>query len=90
MKTYPELEKMGAVSEKSQAQGAFLDWLIHEKEIVLCAHNDYTDEDDEYPQEFVPIYVNIEELLAEYHGIDLARVERERRELLADFVAQNE
>jgi DNA polymerase III epsilon subunit-like protein len=37
----------------------------------------------------VPINVTFEKLLAEFYGIDLAKVERERRAMLASLAAEN-
>lgn len=70
----PECEKLRQVSDKSNAQGAFLDWLLGEKGFTLAR---YADSGGLYP-----VSRNMEELLAEYHGIDLAKVEKERRALL--------
>lgn len=77
MKT-PELEKMHSVKERSQAQGEFIEWLSSEKGIRLCTLEDAGNCRNEY----MPIYTSLEELLAEFHGIDLQKVEREKRALL--------
>ncbi len=70
----PELDKMLAVKDKSQAIGEFLDWLQHDKNYVLA---EYGEKDRLYP-----LYSSIETLLAEYFGIDLKKIEQERRAIL--------
>lgn len=69
----PELDKMVAVRDQSQVIGEFLDWLKHERG---CAF---------YDVELIPIHDSIEELLARFFGIDLDKVEAERREILAEI-----
>lgn len=71
----PELEKLASVKDVSQQQGQFLEWLLGEKDLVIAQW----DEEDWLH----PIHVRIEVLLAEYHGIDLAKVEEEKSALLA-------
>ncbi len=78
MKTYPECDKLLAVKNQSQAQGEFLDWLS-DKGIALC------EIDQNYYPMYVPVRKNTETLLAEYHGIDLNKVEKERKEMLEDL-----
>jgi len=78
MPKYPECEKLAAVHEKSQAIGAFLEWL-ETKDISLMTrdHND----DCCSPR------MSIEEMLAEFFEIDLNKVEEERRAILEDIEA---
>lgn len=71
----PECDKLLKVSEKSQSIGQFLDWLENEKEFAICEHYE-TDGD------YIPVSINIERLLAEYFGIDMEKVEKERRKIL--------
>ncbi len=78
MKNYPstpELDKMLAVKDKSQVIGEFLDWLQHDKKIALAHCEDGEDE-------LYMVYDSIETLLAEYFGIDLKKIEEERRAIL--------
>lgn len=72
-----ECDRLATVSGDSQTIGEFLDWLQHEraKAVTLCILSDY--------DRFVPLRVRIEQLLAEYFEIDLDKVERERRGVLA-------
>lgn len=70
----PELDKMIAVSERSQEIGAFLEWL-EARDVHLATMADC---------ELVP-YVHpggVNALLAAYFQIDLAKVEAERHALL--------
>lgn len=73
---YPELDKMTAVKGESQIIGAFLDWLINDKDRAICV---------EERGEYVPHYMSIEQRLAEYFEIDLELVERDRSRYLEDF-----
>jgi len=93
--TCPECEKLSKVSEEFNKIGAFLDWLS-EKEIVLCR---WEANDDENTREYLddvllPIrkyrgYSGIEQLLADYFEIDLEKVEKERKHLLAWIQGQS-
>lgn len=73
-----ELDKMAKVHERSQAIGAFLDWLGGERDYTICELG----ENGEGMEEYFPVRPNIEKLLAEYFDIDLEKVEKERRKLL--------
>lgn len=75
----PECERMLAVKDQSQAIGQFIDWLYSEKKWELCARQEH---------KLFPVSLNIEQLLAEYFGIDLKKVEEERRAIL-DFLRKN-
>jgi len=73
----PECDKLSRVANKSQIIGEFLEWLTHERSmpIELCVQGDsFTD--------FVPCYITLTTLLAEYFGIDQNKVEQERRAIL--------
>jgi len=76
---------MLAVSEKSNMIGAFLAWLHGEKNLAICEW--FEDKEDEfYGGAYDPVYSGVDginRLLAEYYGIDLDKVEQERRALLA-------
>lgn len=83
---YPELSRRHAVIESGDSQiiGEFLEWAEHRgyrlmKTVtteVLDWRGNPTEEEGEVP-------VNVEQALAEYFEIDMAKVEAERRELLA-------
>jgi hypothetical protein len=77
----PELDKMKAVHEKSQAIGEFIDVFLSEKHIVLC---------ESHPTEgYFPVTTSIERLLAEHFGIDLNKCESERRAILKHIRQEN-
>jgi hypothetical protein len=86
---YPECEKMKKVQSKSQAIGSFLEWLQSKKiELMTWLIPEYNEELDEYlPEEkgYYSINKNIEELLAEYFGIDLKKIEKEKRQMLDEI-----
>jgi len=92
----PELDKLSKVREKSQAVGEFLDWLAEEKRIVFSVHHEHDEECrnsngsricglNNY--ELVPTHFTHERILAEFFGIDLNKVEQERRALLDEIRA---
>lgn len=71
---YPELAKLSAVHEESNTIGAFLDDGLREQEIVLATYNKHG--------RLMPCHKTIERILADHYGIDLAKVDAERMELL--------
>ena len=79
----PECEKLSAVSEKSQELREFLEWMEQSCGIILAEECD-----EEYLGERLVTswkYRGVSgknKLLAEYFGIDLDKVEDERRALL--------
>lgn len=75
--TTPELDKILKNKDESQTIGSFLDWLQNERKVILCAYDEKISDHHPYP-----IRKTIEELLAEYHGIDLKKAERERVAIL--------
>ena len=78
---YPECEKLAAVSDKSQAIGAFLEWLRETKEYEIAKW----DTDDRLGiDKLSPVHYSIESLLAEYFEIDMNKVEKERQQILED------
>jgi len=73
----PECDKMKAVQKQSQAIGEFLEWLLCEKNLQLCEWDGL--------YKMIPDHTPTEELLAEFFGIDLKKVEQEKRAIL-DFM----
>lgn len=73
---YPEHNKQQAVLEKSQALGEFLD----EGPYVLAEYRKIEGLTD--PQ-LMPVTRPIQQVLANWFGIDLDRIEAEKREMLA-------
>lgn len=85
--TYPEHEKLQNVKEESQFVGSFLDW-AQSQGYFLAMRMD--NEDDDGPAEMtVKVPKRIEELLAEYHDIDLKKLEEEKRHMLDQIRNQN-
>ena len=83
----PELDKMLAVKEKSQAIGEFLKWLS-EQSIVLAEFDNVCCEDCGYAAEtLVYIGSNRGQILADYFDIDTNKCEQECQQLLADLRA---
>lgn len=69
---FPEHEKLSAVQDKSQAIGEFLEWLTGERGYEIA---EYTDSSD-WP---LPVRYNTQSLLAEFFGIDLVKLDDEKR-----------
>jgi hypothetical protein len=69
-----ECDKMLKVAPDSQKLGYFLDWLT-EQDMAVCTW-------DSFNEQYVNCHENIENLLARYFGIDLKKVEQEKRALL--------
>jgi hypothetical protein len=70
----PECEKLAAVSDLSQAIGEFIEW-AQMQGIQLCSWSDRF-------REFSPIHESINNILARHFGIDLVKIEDERRAIL--------
>lgn len=80
---YPECTKLLVVADDSQKIGEFLDWL-EEQGIMLAESVQF----EELIHPRLEVHrENNERLLARFFGIDLTAVERERRAMLASFVA---
>jgi len=77
----PECERLKAVQEQSQIIGEFLEWLGDEKGYFICTYGDNA----EFPQLPFLISDSRERLLAEFFGIDLDKVEKEKRALLEEL-----
>jgi len=71
---FPEHDKLGKVRDRSQATGAFLEWMREEKGWVIAKLFD---------DEYLPIHLTTERILGEYFGIDPVRLEAEKRAMLA-------
>jgi hypothetical protein len=74
---YPEHEKLAKVRDKSQAIGEFLEW-ASEKGWHLA----YYPEDPNYDAEMRWVRETVHQILAKYFGIDLKRLEDEKRAML--------
>lgn len=91
-----EVDKMKEVQERSQAIGDFLDNFLHSKGIVLATYHKHTvkmcgkDELGDWncgwnSEQPIPYRYDIQKLLAEYFGIDLKKVEEEKRKMLEEI-----
>lgn len=74
---YPECEKLAEVSKDSQIIGQFLDEMKYAGK-ELCTF-------DDSEEQWMPVRGTIESILAEYFGIDMNKVEEERRAILDDI-----
>lgn len=72
----PELAKMAAHNDDSQVIGDFLD-TIFEQGMVLCEWQ-WVGQNEK----LVPINKSIEQILADFFGVDLKKCEQERKALL--------
>ena len=70
---YPEHEKLEKVAPESQIISDFLEWLPSQK-ILLGQYAEY--------DMMAPAFLSKEKLLAKYFGIDLTRLEAEKRAML--------
>lgn len=85
-----ELDKMSKVKNQSQKVGEFVDWLQCEKKIVFCKWHEEKgslfDSDDNcepfYPGGYYPEFLQVEKTLAEFFGIDLDKIEKEKLKIL--------
>ena len=93
---YPEHEKLHAVSEKSQACGEFLEWLLTSQGYQIGEYHEHTDEcwtddgDDVGKRRTCGIHenflyqasINVRKLLADFFQINEAKLEDEKRTML--------
>lgn len=68
---YPEHLKMQGVTSQSQTIGEFLE----NSGYSLCVYNEST-------AEFHPVSKSVEQVLADYFGINLSTLEQEKRKML--------
>jgi hypothetical protein len=73
------LDRMRAVKPCAEILGPFLEWL-QEQGYVIC---EWSESGGYGVPAWAPIRQNIEQLLADYFGIDLEQVEAEKRAVLA-------
>jgi hypothetical protein len=83
----PECEKLVAVSEQSNLFGDFLEWLVDEMGYAICEEVHDPQGSPEYS--FMPIRTAFGDLLAAYFGIDMCKVEQERRAIL-EYLQQHQ
>ena len=75
MSDYPEHDKLTAITAESQTIGAFLE----NSGFTLCTVGKYNDLDG---NRYIPVRKSINSILADYFGIDLDEIEREKRAML--------
>lgn len=84
----PNLDKMLAVHEESQAIGEFIEWLKGNGYVIgRWAKTDWRDRGD---HSFHPEQHSINEWLAKYYDLDLDEMERERGHVLDHVREMNE
>jgi hypothetical protein len=86
----PELDKQHTIIESGEADtlGRFYDWL-HERGYHIAQYMTFEEPefDGEY-QQLVPIREAPEQLFAKFFGIDLNKIEAERRAILDEIRAK--
>ena len=76
MTEFPEHAKLHAIAHLSNAQGEFVDWLQNEKGIVLAKYEGNKLYEDN---------TSLQKLLAEFHAIDLQKINAEKKEMLVQM-----
>lgn len=74
---YPEHDKLSEVSERSQEIGAFLDFGLPKMGLVVCEVIEIDGE-----EQLIPMRRSIQSVLAEYFGIDQAKIDAEKEAML--------
>lgn len=77
---YPEHEKLAKISDKSQLVGEFLEEWCTTKGYTLCEWLD--DADFSAVGGYFPVRKRTDAILADYFGIDLDKIEAEKRQML--------
>jgi hypothetical protein len=78
----PELEKMKAVKEKSQAIGEFIEWMQQTKGLGFGRYSSILGQ-------YLPAHFNMEKTLAEFFEIDLKKAEAEKLAILLELQEMN-
>lgn len=99
MADYPECEKLLKISAERNAQEALLEWLGEHgytiaqercphgrlpEDMVNCPESEYC-RTGQQETGLWPVIVRHEDLLMEFHGIDMRKVEQERQAMLKAF-----
>jgi hypothetical protein len=87
--TYPEHERLKAVSKESNAIGQFLDWLAGKYTIGKWEELECPCGSGDEVEQLMPARPPIEKLLAEYFEINLDILEKEKQAMLASIRAAN-
>lgn len=81
--SYPECEKAALIRDKSQVCGEFLEWLQGEGFVIAKWQRGQQDT-------LRAASLNMEKTLADFFGIDLDKIETEKRAMLEDMRKLNE
>lgn len=79
---YPEHAKLNGVKEQSQFIGSFLDWSEEQGYLFVERVEDIRSTEDE--PVMIRVNKSIQQLLADYHGIDLQKLEQEKLKMLEE------
>jgi hypothetical protein len=71
--SYPEHDKLKAISEFSDSIGHFIDWLYTKNIDLVDLHTG------------IPITESIDQLLARYYGIDLKKLAKEKDDMVQEL-----
>ena len=82
----PELDYQHEIIESGQSEllAKFYDWLI-EKDFVLAKWGGYDEFGDYSEGVLMPLHIRPEQLFADFFGIDLNKIEEERRAILKEL-----
>lgn len=80
---YSELEKVAQTWSKAQIIGEFLEWLEEEKSYFICEPGARSCDGQDIGG-FNPVIKSTDDWIAEFFGIDMNKVEKERRQLLKE------
>lgn len=72
MSDFPEHDKLEAVKDQSRIVGKFLEWMMGEQDWTIAR---YRLREEEYE----PVGLTIEQILAKYFGVDPDKLEAEKR-----------
>lgn len=89
MSEYPEHDKLRAIADESQAIGEFLEWMGTDR---TAEHGQYGRRlflAHMWNDRLTPASYTIEDLLAQFFGIDQNKIEAEKRQMLAELRAVN-
>lgn len=82
----PELDRQLEIIHSGQAQTVqdFIDWLSEQKYVLAryVPEDERTDDDGIYGEQPVAVFIQPEQLMANFFGIDLNKIDQERRALL--------
>jgi hypothetical protein len=79
MVDHPEHDKLAKIADKSQVCGEFHEWLMAQGYVLARYDRGYR------PNELFPVRRRLQDMLAEFFGIDRAKLEQEKRAMLAEI-----